>query len=189
MINRIRDIFRRFYAEEEGITAVEFALVIVPFLWIIMGILELSLAFAASTNLEGATLSAARLVKTGQAQNPPSGVTSEDVFLNALCEEAIFMDCANLKYQVVQLGDNTGFSNADSIGMEFDENGDFIDGDGNTGNSFEAGGISDVVLIRVVYHYEFLTPFIADIFANNELGKMTFVSTIVMQNEPYDFEV
>lgn len=185
MIQKIRGYLRG----NDGITAVEFALVITPVMWVLIGIMELSLAFAAGTNLEGATLSAARMVKTGQAQNAV-GNTSEEVFFNTLCNEArIFVNCDDLKYQVVRLGDNSGFANADGVGMSFDENGDFVDADGNAGNQFEAGGISDVVLIRVVYHYDFHTPLMGSIFANNDLGKMTFVSTIVMKNEPYDFEV
>lgn len=183
-------IIRRFFRGDDGITAVEFALVVAPFLWVLMAIMELSMAFAASTSLEGATLSASRMIKTGQAQSPPSGMTSEDVFVNSLCDEAVvFLRCQDLKYQVVLLGDNSGFSNADNITVDFDQNGDIIDANGNVGNSFNSGGISDVVLIRVIYHYEFMTPLMGMIFANNDLNAMTFISTVVLKNEPYDFEV
>lgn len=180
---------RHYIEKRDGTTAVEFALVMAPFLWVLIGILELSLAFAAGTNLEGATLNAARKVKTGQAQNASGGATPESVFFDELCSGSqIFVDCTDLKYQVVKLGDNTGFTGADSVTSSFDSDGEFIDENGNIGNSFEAGGISDVVLIRVAYHYDFVTPFMSEIFTNNELGKMTFMSTIVMKNEPYDFE-
>lgn len=185
-----KSIWRRFLAQDDGVTAIEFSLVALPFLLIIMGIIELSLAFAAGTALEGATLDAARLIRTGQAQNAPAGMTSEDLFTQRLCDQAdLFVDCDQLKYQVVLLGDNSGFANANNVALNFDENGDILDADGNAGNSFDAGGISDVVMIRVIYHYEFFTPGMNMIFANNDLGKLTFISTIVLKNEPYDFEI
>lgn len=188
-----RAFLKMFARQEDGVSAIEFSLVATPFLLILMGIMELSLAFAAGTNLEGATLAAARTIRTGEAQSidtVATGRSSEDVFFDRLCETAtIFVDCADLKYQVVLLGDNSGFSNASGAAAAFDSNGDLVDADGNAGNSFDPGGISDVILIRVVYHYEFFTPFMNSIFANNDLGKMTFMSTIVMKNEPYDFEI
>ena len=183
-------ILNRYFRNQDGMTALEFGLAIGPFLWMVLGIIELSLAFASGTNLEGATLNASRLIKTGQAQSPTPGLTSEQMFVDRLCDQTILLiKCDDIKYQVVALGDNTGFGNADNITVEFDENGDLLDANGNPGNSFDAGGISDVILVRVIYHYEFITPLMSSVFANNDLGKMTFMSTIVMKNEPYDFEV
>src|SRR5664279_4600752 len=53
---------------ENGAALLEFAIIAVPFLGLIFGMLEVGLIFWAGYELDNATLTASRLIKTGQAQ-------------------------------------------------------------------------------------------------------------------------
>jgi len=59
---------RRFAQREEGSAAVEFALVVVPFLALMFAIIQTALVFFAQQTLESVAANAARQILTGQAQ-------------------------------------------------------------------------------------------------------------------------
>jgi Flp pilus assembly protein TadG len=58
---------RRFGRAREGVTALEFALVAVPFLTIMFAILETGYVFFLAILIEGATADASRQIRTGAA--------------------------------------------------------------------------------------------------------------------------
>src|SRR5260370_17565881 len=59
---------RRFLRRQDGAVAVEFALVLLPFLAVMFAIMETALVFFAGRTLETALADSARLILTGQAQ-------------------------------------------------------------------------------------------------------------------------
>ena len=59
---------RVFAKREDGAAAVEFAIVVAPFLALLFAILETALVFFAGQTLETAVSDSARLILTGQAQ-------------------------------------------------------------------------------------------------------------------------
>ena len=61
---------RAFARREDGAAAVEFAIVVAPFLAMLFAILETALVFFAGQTLETAVSDSARLILTGQAQTP-----------------------------------------------------------------------------------------------------------------------
>lgn len=132
--------------------------------------------FLASTLLQGAVADAARLIRTGQLQ---SDADPETTFQEALCDMAgVLMNCSDFQYQVETLA---AFSDAD---MEPE-----TDDDGNlTETPFDLGGVSDVVLVRVVYLYPLMTPAIGAFFADYPGNKRMLMATTVLESEPYDFE-
>jgi hypothetical protein len=92
----------------------------------------------------------------------------------------VLVDCNNVIMEVVALPDDD-FGSAGDYQIEYDE-------DGNVKpRPFDAGGSSDVVLIRAIYDYKLLTPFFADVFSKTGDGMIRIVTTIVLQTEPYDF--
>ena len=164
------------FKSKTGSTAVEFALVAVPFTYLLIGIVEMSIMFAGSANLHSATNAAARLVRTGQAQQ--SAGNPEDVFRDRLCENVdILLDCSRLQYEVISMD---GFGDFAMHQAQYDEDGNLIS------QGFDAGGSSDVVLIRVAYRYPFIVPIIGNLLADGNGMTKLLLSTVVMQNEPYD---
>lgn len=166
---------RGFTRRHDGSVAVEFGLVALPFFTLVMGLLELALMYAAAATLEGGTMAASRLIRTGQAQL--SG-DAETMFRDALCARVGgLIPCGDLVYEaIVPPGNN--FQDAEGIPPQFDADGNLIP------SGFDAGGVSDVVVIRTSYRYNYITPFIAPLLGN----ATTLISTVTIRNEPYEFQ-
>ena len=171
----MRRFLNKWKKKEEGATAIEFSMLLMPYLMLCLGIIELSLMFTSASLLEGATGSAARLIRTGQLQQ--SGQDPETVFRDAFCQFAVVLiDCNDVVIEVTTL----------------DAYGDFsppvYDGSGQMVSSgFDAGGSDAKVLIRVAYRYSMITPLVGPIL-NGDDGTTLFMSTIVLQTEPYEFQ-
>lgn len=172
-------LFKRWCRNSEGVVAVEMGLLALPFFVLLMGTIEISLAFASGVILEGASASAARLIRTGQVQ---MAAAPEQLFKERLCEQtSSMMDCDDIQYEVIRVAANT-FAGAAILQPQFDANGRLIPSGFSTGNS------NDVVLIRAVYRYEFLTPFIGNMMTGTRAdNSITHVTTVVVRAEPYIF--
>lgn len=127
--------------------------------------------------MEGAVYDASRIIRTGQVQD---AADAEDQFKNAICNHAdILLDCSGFQYDVRVLD-----SFADAAAEET-----LVDEEGNLVNEgFDAGGVSDIVMIRVSYLYPMMTPLIGDIFGTYANNTKLLVATTVFQTEPYKFQ-
>lgn len=163
--------------DDDGATAVEFALVGIPFVFMIIGIVEMGLMFTSQSLLEASTASAARQVRTGAVQEGGG----EAMFQQELCDFAnVLINCNELQYQVVTMAD---FGEAEDFpDPTFDEDGNLED------QQFDAGGVSDVVMIRTAYQYPIKTPLFQLMLSNNGGNTRTMLSTVVLRTEPYQFE-
>lgn len=151
---------------------------IIPYVMLTVGIIELSIMYASASLLEGATNSAARLIRTGQIQQA-EGADPEEMFRDALCDyTTALVNCNDVQLEVVTMD---SFADFDTFAPTYDENGDLVS------QGFAAGGSNDRVLVRVAYRYEMMTPFVGQLIAGPENERL-FVSTIVLQTEPYEFE-
>ncbi len=170
-------IIPRWRKDEDGTTAVEFALVGLPFLFMVIGIIEMALMFTAQSLLEASTAQAARQIRTGAVQQGGG----EDAFTDAMCNFArVFIPCEEIQYQVVSM-DN--FGDAEEFPPPS------YDADGNLEDQgFDPGGVSDVVMIRTSYTYPIKTPLMQVVLTNNGGGSRVMTSTIVLKTEPYQFE-
>lgn len=162
---------------QDGVAAVEFALVGVPFVFMVIGIIEMALMFTAQSVLEAATAEASREIRTGAVQQGGG----QALFTQELCGFAsTLIPCNRLQYQVVAM-DNFGDAQ-DFPEATFDEDGNLED------QQFDAGGVSDVVMIRTAYQYPIKTPMFQFMLTNNGGNTRTMLSTVVLQTEPYEFE-
>lgn len=165
-----------FFKNKNGATAVEFSLVGVPFIFMIIGIIEMALMFTAQGLLEYSTSQAARQIRIGAVQQGGG----ETAFSDLLCDSAsVFIPCGDLQYQVVAMnnfGEAQDFPEA-----TFDENGDLEN------QEFTPGGVNDVVMIRVAYRYPIKTPLMQSFLTNDSSNDRIMFSTIVLQTEPYQF--
>ncbi|MCC7304798.1 MAG: pilus assembly protein [Alphaproteobacteria bacterium] len=173
----LRKFLKRWVGKKEGTTAIEFSLMVIPYLFLTLGIIELSVMYASASLLEGATSSAARLIRTGQLQQ--GGGDPETQFRTALCNYAtVLINCNDVIVEVQTL---ESFDDYDEMQPQYDEDGNMIS------SGFSAGGSNDKVLIRVAYRYTMLTPFIGPLLTGPSNSRL-FMSTIVLQTEPYQFE-
>lgn len=162
--------------DQEGTTAIEFSLLFIPYLLLTLGIIELSIMYASASLLEGATGSAARLIRTGQIQQ--SAGDPEEMFRNAICDYAtVLIQCDDVVVEVLPLDSYTDY---DDYAPVYDEDGNLVS------QGFDAGGSNDRMLIRVAYRYTMMTPLVGPLLCGSDGGRL-FMSTIVLQIEPYEF--
>lgn len=160
----------------EGATAVEFALIALPFFFMMFAILELGLVFVVDTSLENAVAESGRLVRTGQAQS--AGMTRAQ-FKDEVCGRmSIFANnCdARLDLDVRVLPRFTGANPPDPV-----NDGEFDD----TGLRFESGQPGDIILISGWYRHPLVTPFLSQALARLEGNTALVVSTTAFRNEPF----
>ncbi|MCI5060851.1 MAG: pilus assembly protein [Alphaproteobacteria bacterium] len=168
---------KSFKNNEEGVAAVEFALMAIPFIFLLIGIIEMALVFTSQSLLEASTAEAAREIRTGAVQQGGG----EQAFIDEVCDFAAAMiPCEDIQYQVVSFDD---FGDAEDFpDAEFDDEGNLED------QGFDPGGVNDVVMVRVAYTYPIKTPMMQMILTNNGDGNRIMLSTLVLQTEPYEFE-
>ena len=88
-----------FKKNEDGTAAIEFAIVAIPLLIIIFGILEFSFMFLGERIIHMSTQNASRLIKTGQLRG---GIATEVTFRDAVCINTLMrlFDCDRLHINV-----------------------------------------------------------------------------------------
>lgn len=170
------NLIKRWCRGDDAATAVEFALIAFPFIYLLVGIVELSIMFAAMSTLDSATNDAARLIRTGQVQQ--TNGDPQEMFEELLCSKVSgFLPCASIKYEVITM---SGFSDFASYPATFNEDGELESA------GFNPGSVDDVVLIRTAYRYPLLTPLLGAAFADGPNNTKLMVTTVVLETEPYD---
>ena len=85
------------------------------------------------------------------------------------------------------------FSTATIADLIVNGNGDLVydDGDDDDSNDvlyvteFSAGGAGEITVVRAIYYWDFTTPFIGNMLAENGTSKY-LSTTVVFRNEPYE---
>jgi Flp pilus assembly protein TadG len=176
-MNLIRRRSYSFVQDKSGTAAIEFALVAVPFIMIVVAILELSVMFAANSIMLGATQDAVRAVRTGQVQVISDPDEAEDFFREQICNHIPIklVDCNAIQFTVEVLD---AFSEANTT-AEVDDDGDLASDD------IDFGDAEDVVMVRVLYYHPMLTPLMGAILSDSPGNRKLMTATFVFQTEPY----
>lgn len=188
--------FARFRRDEGGATAVEFAMVSVPFLGLLFAIFETAFVFFTNEGLEAATSDAARYIMTGQAAagNYTSATDFRDrVICNPTSPRVrilpSFIDCSQLIVDVSTAGSSgsTSFGSADLSKSYYT----------NPTTKYCIGAAGDIVVVRVVYPM----PVYLTVLTMSSLGSVSastagltsynggmkhmLMGTAAFRNEPY----
>jgi Flp pilus assembly protein TadG len=164
---------RRFGRRQEGATAVEFGLVLLPFLSILLMTMETALVFFAQQTLETAVADSARLILTGQAQSQSFDATA---FKTAVCGKIVALfDCSAGMYVDVQK--YTSFS-AITTTVTTDANGKPV-------TSYQPGIAGDVVVVRLIYRWPIVSPLTQPYLADASSTTRMLVATAAFRNEPF----
>lgn len=161
--------------------AVEFALVILPFMTLLFAIFELGLVFFVSVVLDGATTRAARQIRTGEFQ---SAAGTAAAFKTSVCNEMLWLKTGCSSNAKVDVRTYTLFSQVKTAPPPTTgppENRQF-----NSANScFQPGGPTNIVLVRTFYTWTLLTPMLDDSLVNLGSNKRLLSSTVIFRNEPF----
>jgi Flp pilus assembly protein TadG len=169
---------RRFLRREDGAAAVEFGLILLPFVALMFAVIETALVFFADQTLETAVADSARLIMTGQAQN---GSLDKTTFKNAVCSRIYgLFDCQNGVYVDVQTYSSFG---GISYTPPLDAHGNLV----TTGFDYQPGGPGDIVVVRLFYQWPIYVSLMNLGNLSNMAGnKRLLVATAAFRNEPYN---
>lgn len=177
---------RLFSRDREGTTAIEFGLVAMPFFMFAFGIMLVGLKYFTENALEHAVESAAREIRTGQAQK--SGKTLAD-FRDMVCNEAgSYISCDDKLVIHVQSADQwsditptpclTGGSLTPSTGVGTDPLAD------------SSGEAEAVVLVTACYEWDMTQVFalggIGDAIGDMSNGSALVQAVATFRTEPYN---
>lgn len=184
-IIRARDAKRRLASDESGATAVEFALVSIPFFMLLFALLEVALIFFASQALETAVADASRLIRTGQAQAQGFSVAQ---FRGEVCNGvSTLMTCdpdgggvGGLRIDVRTYADFTSVDLSEPISGNPGE--ETLD---ESSFGFNMGSGGEIVLVRVFYEWPAFFNFHGIAFGNLGSGGRLLAATAAFRNEPF----
>ena len=163
-------------AANDGVTAVEFALIAPVFLAVLVAIVETGIFLFAQQTLQTAAMTAGRLFMTGKGQT--SGL-SETAFKNTVCPsiQPLF-DCNKLMVDVRSYASFTG-ANASTPTLAYDAA-------GNVTNSwsYDPGSPGDVVVVRLMYQYPVLGS-LGFSLSNLANGSSMMMGATAFRVEPY----
>jgi len=172
-----RGLIRHFIKDKDGVTAIEFALVGAPFLYLLCVIFETGLMLFSEYIIENGVSRASRMIRTGQVQI--NGMTSSQ-FKNEICGKlADFLDCANNLHVDVRK-----FSTFSAISLPNAYNGQELSADVTTAAKFQPGVALDVVVVRTYYEWKLFVPGLSQL-ANLSGGRRSLTAGAAFRNEPY----
>lgn len=167
---------KSFRKHDGGFTAVEFAMVAPWFLMLLFGIIAVGLYFFTTFSLENAVDQAARLIRTGQAQE--SGMTREQ-FKQKVCENAPqYVDCAGkMRVNVVSSGDPATLAPPSCI-----DSGALMP---EASTAYNAGAAGTYVIVTVCYEWELAgkIPFLH--LGDMGNGSAMIQAATTFKSEPY----
>ncbi len=167
---RRRLLLRR--RRRDGVAAIEFAIVAIPFLILLFAILEIGGLLVLDASLENAMIETNRLIRTAQA---PEGGLNREGFRTADCDRmTIFSNgCANNLFVDVRVVPQ--FRN--QMPPQPTEDG--------FPQEFQIGEAGDLILVRVWYRHRMITPLMQQAVSRFGDGNAIVAVTTAFKNEPF----
>jgi Flp pilus assembly pilin Flp len=181
---------RRLWRDDAGTTAIEFALIALAVVYLLVGIIEFAMAVTVGNSLEAATNLSSRLGKTGYVDEEAQ-LTQEQTIMDEV-ERRVgpMIDMEKLAVTHEVYNDFTSLSNPDVLADQnadgdTDDPGEWtdVDGDGFKDGADGVGGSGNVVVYRITYPWEVMTPLIAQFVSDD--GTINLTAYSVVKNEPY----
>ncbi|MFI0844064.1 TadE/TadG family type IV pilus assembly protein [Mesorhizobium sp. IMUNJ 23232] len=169
-------LLRRFIVDARGVTAIEFAVLALPFSLMLFVILESCISFAGSQVLANAADDIARRMRTGQEKT-----MDKEKLQNLVCAEIkiiVANDCPGL---YVDLRTFTTFSGATTVKK-------YMLSDDLDNNDFrvELGGPQTINMLRLYYKWPIFTDNIIGLLQNGKEGKTVHFAAVIWRNEPFN---
>ena len=174
MFRAFTEVVRRVRYRDDGVTAVEFALVAPVFMFLVFAILETSLMYVVATVMQGEVALTTRIIRTGQLQQEGDAITA---FRESLCDNLDnVLNCDNVIIDV------RTFEDFGEIDLD-----DFVDEEGNASdNQFSPGGAGEIVVVRVAYLYNIVTPYLDEFLPTDASGNLVLFAGTAFRNEPFE---
>jgi Flp pilus assembly protein TadG len=174
---RNNPLFKRFKRAQAGVTALEFAFVGGPFLYLLCVIFETGLMLFSEYIIENGVATAARMIRTGQVQ--AANMTAGD-FKNVVCGNmSAFLKCN--QYLHIDVRKFTAFAD---IVLPSATTGQELSSDVTTNSKFQPGNAMEVVVVRAYYEWRLFVPGLSHL-ANLSGSRRLLTSGAAFRNEPF----
>jgi Flp pilus assembly protein TadG len=166
-------IIKRFKSDEEGVTAIEFGMLALPFFALLMALVETSLMFFAGQVLESSVDDVARKIRTGQLDQ---SLTAEQLREEICDASALLFDCngINIDMQVVATYADLGDTPEPEDGA--------IDPSDFT---FTPAGPQQIVMVTIMTEWPVYTNYLQSYFSELSNGNAVLNAVAVFRTEPY----
>jgi Flp pilus assembly protein TadG len=160
-----------------GATAVEFALVAIPFFAMLIALIQTALVFFAGRVLDEVVQQASRYILTGQAQQ--SNMT-QATFANYVCQNTVALfTCGNFMINVQSYSSFSAASTATPT-LTFNSQGQVTNQ-----WTYSPGNAGDIVVVQVMYQWPIAMGPLGFNLSNLSNGNRLLVSIAAFKNEPY----
>lgn len=191
-VNNHDNMLRRFWRANEGVSAIEFAIVVPVLLLLIFGIVEFATIMLVANIMENATSISSRLGKTGYTASGQS--RSDTIRASVIARAGGLVDSNKLTItskfykQFDQINNAEPWNDANGNGLA--EVGEYTDINGNGQYDSDMGlagfgNAEDIVVYTVNYPWSIMTPIMREIIGNGN-GEFPITARAVVKNEPYD---
>ena len=170
-----RTLARRLCRDQRGAAAVEFALLITPLLFLLLGILEVSMQYFVSAALDSAVQRTARLIRTGQAQD--QNLTNAQLRADMCSHILDLFDCTANSYLMVDTLDTLA---APTYTLPIKANGQFI-----STVTHELGSGHSYVMVRGYFQFSPLFNVFGALSPGLKNGNRLLVASAMFRNEPF----
>ncbi len=156
---RLNKLMGRYGRSQEGVTAIEFALVGGPFFFVLFALFELGIMLFAEYALAQNIENAGRLIRTGQIQNAQNGHENTPAYFKTqICKNLTsLLDCDNKLYVDVRKFSDFA-SIASNLPSPYNAGTNELSPAITSGTQFEAGAAGEIVSIRVYYDWQLFLP-------------------------------
>jgi Flp pilus assembly protein TadG len=187
LVARTTALIGRFARSSRGAMAVEFAIVAIPLMMLMFGVLELALILLVTSTLDNATDFAARNIRTGEFQNanpmssPPDKEITRGQFAKLVCRNMTWLQAGCDGKLMVEAETFDTFAGAGGS-----EPADPNANPNPAGPCWSVGNPEDIVLVRTYYEWPIISPLLRPIFQSAGRDGRLLSSARIFSNEPYN---
>jgi Flp pilus assembly protein TadG len=176
---RVRRRLRAFRRDEDGVAAVEFGMVAIPFFALLFAILETALVFWTTQVLETAVADAARTIYTGQFQtaNPGASADIGTKFKVKVCDKVQPLIACTAESGTVRVDVRVVTSDIPPVIKD-----GAID---PAAFGYQETKPNDLVLVRVAVEYPVFVSMLSPNQDNPANGKRLIMGSATFRNEPF----
>ncbi|MDX8536939.1 pilus assembly protein [Mesorhizobium abyssinicae] len=174
----------RFLGDRRGSTAMEFAMLALPFALLVFAILESCISFAGQEVMANITDDIARKLRTGQLRPADVSGTKLQDMICAKLEIIVANKCPGLS---VDLREYATFADAATASYKIVNNQIVLTQGANSTAFGVSPGLAETKnMLRVFYKWPVMTDFMSKSMTNMTDGTALHFASVTWQNEPFD---
>ncbi len=166
---------RPFIKDDDGTTAIEFALLATPFLGFLYALLAIGYIYLNATVFEDATQQASRKIRTGEVTETN---LTKDGFKKLICSEILIPEATCLNEMIIDVTSNEDLSQLNTKTPES------VEQQGSSQETYDPGVGLDYVIVKAYLPFESMNGLFS-LLNSGPVPKLVLSSVEVFRNEPF----